>query len=475
MHTRSSHVRIQIQVCSKPAQGVHMKLKVLFLFLLIAGMAGCSVYRPLQLGDKASLATSVSHLTVDTKTLPFQFLAAHRFDPADGLDMTEVAMLAVANNPQLRQARDGLGIARAQSFAAGLLPDPQLGITSDHPTNGTTGNTNAFNLNLNYDVSALLQRSSRVGSASAAEQQINLDLLWQEWQVVSRARLLFTRLTTQQHLLTQLQDARGLLAESYQRSRQALAEGNVTSDFASSDLAALQNVERQINDLERSRLQNHASLCNLLGIAPGATLDLVGEPAPVAIDTAAVRSSLEKRLARRPDLRALQAGYRSQEEKFRGAILAQFPALNVGVTRARDTSGLYTLGFGLSLSLPVLNANRGNIAIEKATRKKLFDEYQDRLNSAYGEIDIALANLSLLQEQLQRTRQGLAEFSAVARNAEAAYRTGNLTAPDYVRLKTALLDKQTESINLQEALMEQQIALETLLGPDLPKRNRSKK
>jgi outer membrane protein TolC len=276
-------------------------------------------------------------------------------------------------------------------------------------------------------------------------------------------------------LLTQLQDARGLLAESYQRSRQALAEGNVTSDFASSDLAALQNVERQINDLERSRLQNHASLCNLLGIAPGATLDLVGEPAPVAIDTAAVRSGMEKRLARRPDLRALQAGYHSQEEKFRGAVLAQFPALNVGITRARDTSGLYTLGFGLSLSLPVFNANRGNIAIEKATRKKLFDEYQDRLNSAYGEIDIALANLSLLHEQLQRTRQGLAEFSTVARNAEAAYRAGNLTAPDYVRLKTALLDKQTESLNLQEALMEQQIALETLLGPDLPKRNRSKK
>jgi len=129
----------------------------------------------------------------------------------------------------------------------------------------------------------------------------------------------------------------------------------------------------------------------------------------------------------------------------------------------------------VSLSLPIFNANRGNIAIEKATRKKLFDEYQDRLNSAYSEIDIALANLSLLQDQLQRTQLGVAEFSIVARNAEAAYRAGNLAATDYVRLKTALLDKQTESLNLQEALMEQQIALETLLGPDLPEQNGSKK
>ena len=117
-----------------------------------------------------------------------------------------------------------------------------------------------------------------------------------------------------------------------------------------------------------------------------------------------MRAGLEQRLNQRPDLQALQAGYRSQEEKFRGAVLAQFPALNVGLTRARDTSGLYSVGFGLTLSLPVFNRNRGNIAIEDATRKKLYDEYQNRLNGAYSEIALALENLPLLRSQLQRTR-----------------------------------------------------------------------
>jgi outer membrane protein TolC len=461
---------------ARPAEQTRRKIfgRSFFAGLIAISLAGCASYAQQPLPTRIDLPQTISAIPVEPAQLPFRRLSTHPFNPADGLDIDEVAMLAVANNPQLRQARDDLGIARAQSFAAGLLPDPQLGITSDHPTNGTTGNTNAFNFNLNYDVSALLLRSSRIGSATAAEQQINLDLLWQEWQVVSQARLLFTRLTTQQRLLPELQAARNLLAERYQRSQQALAQGNVTRDFASADLAALQNVERQINELERSRLQNRASLGDLLGIAPGTALDLVGEPEPAAIDTAAVRENLAQRLARRPDLRALQAGYHSQEEKFRGSVLAQFPALNIGITRARDTSGLYTRGFGVSLSLPIFNANRGNIAIEKATRQKLYDEYQHRLNSAYSEIDTALANLSLLQDQLQRTRLGLAEFSTVAQNAESAYRAGNLTAPDYVRLQTALLDKQTESLNLQEALMEQQIALETLLGPDLPKINGSK-
>ena len=450
-----------------------MKVRPILIGLTILSLEGCVSYVPQALSTRMDLPQYVSAVTVEPAKLPFRKLETHAFNPADGLDIDEVAMLAVVNNPQLRQARDGLGIARAQSFAAGLLPDPQLGITSDHPTNGTTGNTNAFSLNLNYDISALLLRSSRAGSATAAEQQINLELLWQEWQVVSQARLLFIRLTTQQLLLSKLQDARNMFADRYQRSQQALADGNVTRDFASNDLAALQNVERQINDLERSRLQNRASLDSLLGVAPRTELDLTGDPALSAIDEAAVRASLLQRLDQRPDLRALQAGYRSQEEKYRGAILAQFPALNVGITRARDTSGLYTLGFGLSLSLPIFNGNRGNIAIEQATRKQLHDEYQDRLNNAYSEIDTALENLSLLQDQLQRTQLGVVEFGAVARNAESAYRAGNLAAPDYVRLKSALLDKQTEAINLQEALLEQHIALETLLGPDLPEQNGS--
>ena len=438
------------------------------LLLIVLGPVACASYAPRPLPQRSDLAPSASSISLDPARLPFRALAAHPFNPDDGFDMDEVAMLAVANNPQLRQARDALGIARAQSFAAGLLPDPQLGLTFDHPTNGVPGNTNAFNINPSYDVNALLLRSSRVRAATQEQRRVNLELLWQEWQVVSQTRLLFTRLTAQQALMKPLQAARELLRERYERSQQALAQGNVTLDAASLELVALQGVERQINELQRSRLQNEAGLKGLLGLAAEAPLQLTGEPRVAPIDADRVRGLLQQRLNQRPDLAALQAGYRSQEEKFRGAVLAQFPALNVGLSRARDTFGLYTVGFGLSLSLPMFNRNRGNIAIEDATRQKLYDEYQDRINSASSEIAIALENLALLKDQLRRTEQGMAEIETAARRAQSAYDAGNLAGPDYIRLQSALLDRKTEAINLQEASMEQQIALETLLGPDLP-------
>ena len=449
-----------------------MRFSILAIALPVLALAGCASYAPKPLPERIDLPRSASAISVDAASLPFRDLATHVFDPANGLDMTEVAMLAVANNPQLRQMRDELGIARAQAFAAGLLPDPQLGLASDHPTNGTAGNTNGFSVNPGYDVTALLLRSSRVGAADANLRRVNLELLWQEWQVVGRARLLFTRLRAQQALLDQARAERKLLAERYRSSHAALAEGDVSLTVASADLAALQQVERRSNELERSRLQDHAKLDRLLGLAADAPLDLVGEPMAAPIDAQRLRADLEQRLRQRPDLRALRAGYRSQEEKFRGAVLAQFPALNIGLTRARDTSGLYSVGFGLSLSLPIFNANRGNIAIARATRRKLYDEYRDRVDNATGEVAVALKNLPLLQAQLRRSQHGEATLEAVARRAEAAYLAGNLAAPDYVRLQTAALDKRSEVIELKEALMEQRIALETLLGPDLPERGK---
>ena len=168
--------------------------KMLFIFsLAVAGLGGCATYHPSPLDAKPRFPDQVPHLIGQSARMPLPELATHLFDPSDGLDMTEVAMLAVANNPQLKVARDEAGIAHAQAFAAGLLPDPQLSLTRDFPTNGTSGNTSAFNLGLSYDVNALLMRSGVKNAAQAAQRQTDLNLLWQEWQVVGQARLLFTR------------------------------------------------------------------------------------------------------------------------------------------------------------------------------------------------------------------------------------------------------------------------------------------
>ena len=56
--------------------------------------------------------------------------------------------------------------------------------------------------------------------------------------------------------------------------------------------------------------------------------------------------------------------------------------------------------WALRLSLPIFNRNRGNIAIEQATRKKLQDDYQNRLNIADADVRKLLADQRINQRQL---------------------------------------------------------------------------
>lgn len=444
-------------------------MKKYLLFLLFAAvLAGCATYQPSLLSTQPDATRDISHIVVKAADMPLPELAAYPFDLSDGLDMTEVAMLAVANNPQLKIARDDLGISRAQAFATGLLPDPQLGMTRDTPRNGGPGNTSAFNLGISYDVNGLLTRSAVKRAADATERQTDLNLLWQEWQVVSQARLLFVRNTAQQKLLGIMQQERALLATRYASIQQAVGLGEVTLDTANLDLAALQNLETSINDLSRQINTNQHNLNDLLGLAPDIKLLLVGDADIPPLDEAKVQANIAHLAQRRPDLRALEFGYASQEQRLRMSILAQFPVLNIGLTRARDTSGLYTQGVGITLSLPIFNGDRGNIAIEQATRQKLHDEYQLRINIAATEIARILQDQKLLEQQLRNVERGGVALGLAASNAQAAFDVGSIDSLIYTNLRNAGLAKQAEAILIKQYLLEQRVALLALLGGELP-------
>ena len=428
---------------------------------LALGLTACTAYQAKPLQAQPNFAVP---LTIDAAAMPLPELAAHRFDASDGLDMTEVAMLAVANNPQIKLARADSGISRAQAFAAGLLPDPQLNLTRDFPTNGTAANTSAFNVGISYDFGALVARSAGLDAARAATRQTDLKLLWQEWQVVSQARLLFVRTLMQQRLMAILQDEQALFADRYARVKTALERGDVTRDAASIDLAAVQAIDARIDDLARQSAASRHDLNALLGLAAETKLVLSGERVTPGLDKNAVYSALKNVADRRPDLRALQAGYASQEARYRQAVLAQFPALNIGITRARDTSGLYTQGFGITLSLPIFNRNRGNIAIESATRERLHEEYQTRLNAAVFEVERMLAEQQQFTAQWQRVEASLAGLQSTATAGENAYRRGALDDLVYLNLRANLLNRRVDALSLQQSLLEQQVAMQTLLG-----------
>ena len=427
-------------------------LAALIAFLL----SGCTGYQPKPLAQNVDLAASVDQLGAPEP--------ADEIKPTEGLSLTDVAIIAVRNNPDLKAQRKRLGVTQAHLFSAGLLPDPQLSASLDHPTGSVPGTVNAFGLGLGYDIMPLINRGARLDSAKQAVLQADLELLWQEWQVAQQARSLALRLFSQQRQTTLLKEMKDLCLQRYQRSHKALEQGNLTLAVAGTDLTALLDSLSQINQLEQAVNETRHALNLVLGLAPGASLQVRMEPLPPLPDSQSLHREIETMPQRRPDLLALQAGYRSQESKVRAAILSQFPSLNIGINRARDTGDLSTNGLSIGLNLPLFSANKGVIAIERATREQLHQEYQARLDRAAVDVDKLIRLQAIVVTQQRTLDTYLPTLKQMVVKGREAYQRGDIDAMTFINMETTWIKKRQERISLEQMQRENLLALQTLLA-----------
>jgi outer membrane protein, heavy metal efflux system len=207
----------------------------------------------------------------------------------------------------------------------------------------------------------------------------------------------------------------------------------------------------------------------LLGLAPGAPLDLVGAPYQANPTPQQAQQALADLPRRRPDLLALQAGYQSQEAKLRAAVLAQFPALNIGFTTARDTSNVTTHGFSIGITLPLFDRNRGAIAIEQATRQQLKDDYAARVLDTRSDMRRLLADLATLGDQHAALVAHAAQLDDARRAAERAWQRNLLDWPTYLAIRGNALGADLDLLAVQQQQATQAIALQALLGNTDPR------
>jgi len=424
--------------------------------LVVAGvlLGGCATYHALPLPEHAGSAQQLSELRgIGAADVP--------------LSMAAVERLVLLNNPDLRSARAQHEVAQAQMLQAGLLPNPSVNGSIGYLLSGV-GDATAWSAGISEDLKALITLKSRRTAAKAAAAQVDASLLWQEWQTVGKARLLVVDLSEGERLLTLQQHGVELLERRSQRLRQSLHDGNTELAAASPDLAAAAEARAALDELQRRLLGQRHELAVLLGVAPDVVIPLQSPLALPPVDAAKIREDADTIQRRRPDLVALQLGYQAQEATLRAAVLAQFPTLSIGYSASQDNSRVRNGGPAITFELPIFDRNQGNIAIAKATRQQLHDEYRGRLNAAHDEIVGLLAEQAQARAQLAALQPRVREAVQQAAQADKAWQDGLIDLRSYVDLAVAAQTRQTAIITLQQALLEQQVALDTLVGTGMP-------
>ncbi len=428
---------------------------------LAALLAGCATYKAAPLPTAPAAFPGQDDLNAAAARLKSSRLRPVTIDLGQPLTPDELALIAVIASPALKAARAKAGVAAAQAFQAGLLPDPTLSLGIDRPYAGPDTIT-ALSSALGFDLSSLYEHKVIKAQADAAAEQAHLDLAWQEWQTAGQARLLAARiiaLEAQQALAVR---ARKAADEMLRRVLDATARGDLKADdLEPRRIAAAEAADRARNG-EKDLVAARGDLNKLLGLAPDIALVLAAPRPPAAAPDAGRLFEIAK--SGRLDLAALRSGYASEDAKLRQAILEQYPKLNLTVNHARDTAGVKSIGAAIDFTLPLWNRNRGAIAVETATREQLRAEYGQRLSDTRAEIAALIDNITILRRQRADIEAQTAPLRTLAEATEAAARRGDLADSVADSARQSVIDKEIALAAIDQAVAEQDVTLELAVG-----------
>ena len=423
-------------------------------------LGACARYRadPLPVAPAGPVMRNVLR---DAAAIQRPFLRPVTIAPGQPLDPNAIAAIAVVANPDLVALRARAGVAEAQAFAAGLLPDPTFGAGFDSILRGPDPVPNITG-NLGFSLAALRSRASVLARAKASARQVRLDLAWAEWQTAGQARIQTVRVLALAQVVEMQRLTRDASVAMLDRMLRAAGREDLSPDHLQAARLASFDANDRLRIAERYLATARIELTRLLGLPAGTGLALTAPAFSVPrIDAGQLARAAE---TDRFDLQALRSGYDAQEAGVRKAILDQFPTLDLTLNLTRDTTPNTLLGPGIAFTLPLWNRNRGGVAIEQATRSALKAEYGARL--AQLRADIAGADAAIMlgirqRGDVLRTLPPLEQLAAATARAAAR---GDLAPATAVAAAQVVRDKRTQLAQIEQDIGEKRIGLELLSG-----------
>ncbi len=423
-------------------------------------LSSCAGYTAKPLPETSTLAMDAAAIEKDG------VLRSKGVDLSDGIDSNEIVILALQRNPDLKLAQDDELIA--ERSMAGNSPESQISLGYGDIVGQKIG---TYDAGVGFDIASLLSMPSRYRMENEEQHKATLSRIWQEWQIAQQARILFVQSYYQKKIVDTLTETADLMNRKIEHLDEALGAGNVAISGVAVELAARSDVRSKLNDSEKLQLQTQSALADLVGFSPEFNFDLQGELKVEAHADKDVEELLVSLPRRRPDLAALNASYRLEEEKVYQAVLAQFPRVTIGFNRTRDSANITESVFGISLNIPIFYRSKGAVHLEEAIRQRQWDEYQGRLNATTSELKRLLIERKLLTGQINSHKTGLPRLEAVSNQASSALSSGNIDALTFSDLRMAYLNSKLELFGLEEQLIEREVAIETLIGSELPPQN----
>jgi len=440
--------------------------------LLAFALGGCQAYRaePLSIPEVSAAIDrrAAEPLPVAAESLPPERTGGRPFDLRDGWNLYELQIVALFQNPDLKAARDEVGVAEGLLLSAGRIPNP---VFADSTVLAPLG-SGAVGLALNLAQPILTAGKRRIAQEGAlaeiARAQAAVEA--QEWEVTREVAARYFRLHYLDERIRIEEENIALAERSLSIAQTRLEAGDTTPldvELAASELAARRSLRRT---LLSDRVVGTQELARLLGLPPSAEFRWErSEDVYAAVSSPAPPADLEAlALVNRPDLREARRRYEVAEKALELAHAGAYPDPEVGIGVEKTGGETARAGAFFGMPIPIFYRNEGEIAQRRAERDRARHEVEGLLVQAKQEIGSAVSRVSSFDEAARLYgSEVIPRLRAALGRTQAAYQAGQVGAIELLTVQQSLVRARAEALDLYSARREALVALEKAVGAEI--------
>ena len=447
-----------------------MKCRISLVLLCL--LAGCARFKNEPISP-AQTANALEGRTLDNPALrSFLETNLHRAFtnwPGQSWDFETLMLAAFYYHPSLDVARAQWMVAQAGKITAGERPNPTLSVAPAYNTTTLTPSPWMAVGSLDIPIETAGKRKYRIAQSVGLSEAARLNIASVAWQVRSGVRRSLLDLNAARETETLLREQQALQAENLRLLERQREAGAVSAFEVAQAAITADSTRFALRDAERQSAEARVQLAAAIGI-PASALDPVklsfaglGELPPEASLAEARRQAL----LNRSDILSALAEYAASQSALQLEVAKQYPDVHLSPGYEFD-QGDNKWSLGVSVTLPVLNQNKGPIAEAKARRAELAARFNALQATVLSEIDLALAGYHAALQKRSDVEDLRDRLQKQEQRSQAMFELGEISKGDLVAQQLQLsasaqarLDAITKS---QQALAQLEDALQGPLG-----------
>ena len=376
------------------------------------------------------------------------------------LKLDEAIRLALASNPDLASARLELQAMEAAEIQAGARPNPELGVLVED----TRAATRTTTVQVAQPIELGGKRSARLAAAASAREQAAVALQGKEAEVRASVASAFFELLSAQEQVKLTQASLTLAGNAANAASKRLQAGKVPPLEQARAQVAEAGVRAELAQAQSDLRLARQRLSSLWGQAVPQFDQADG--AAETLPTLPTDQWVGEQLSQAPAVRLAQLDVARRQALVDGERAKRVPDLTVTMGAKRDAElGRTQAVVGLSIPLPLLDTNRGNLL--EAMRRE--EQSRQALTVATlqlnSEVAQTLEKLRLTSEQAQLLRTDVLPTAQSAYDAAVrGYELGKFAFLDVLDAQRTLFQLRKQSLRTAADAWRAAADLDRLLG-----------